>query len=248
MEARLPDDKLNLIKLQFSTWLHKKKATKIQILSLVGLLKYACKVVWSGRTFVAQMYSTAAKVKKLTNFSHLNKSFKSDLYWWHMFINHWNGISLLRSATTFPDYHMYTDASGSWGFGAVFAGFWFQLPWPMEWSSVNIMAKKLVPIIISCAVWGPLLKQRSTEFHCDNQGLVATINKGSSKMQWWCAFLDAYGFSLQFLTSTSQQFTSPGSLIMQHTCCKEIILQNSNTIAAITLAPYVSTDVGLDFP
>ena len=127
------------------------------------------------------MYSTKAKVKKLTYFSHLNKSFKSDLYWWHMFINHWNGISLLRSATTFPDYHIYTDASGSWGFGTVFASFWFQLPWPIKWSSINIMTKELVPVIISCAVWGPLLKQRSTEFHCDNQGLVADINKGSSK-------------------------------------------------------------------
>ena len=180
MQARLPDDKLNRIKLQLSTWLHKRKATKRQILSLVGLLQHACKVLRSGRTFVARMYNTAAKVKKLTYFSRLNKSFKSDLYWWHMFINHWNGISLLRSAT-FPDYYIYTDVSGSWGFGAVFAGFWFQLPWPMELSSVNIMAKELVPIIISCGVWGPLLKQRSTEFHCDNQGLVAVINKGSSK-------------------------------------------------------------------
>ena len=44
------------------------------------------------------------------------------------------------------------------------------------------MAKELVHlIIISCMVWGPLLKQRSTEFHCDNQGVVAVINKGSSK-------------------------------------------------------------------
>ena len=87
MQASLPDDKLNCIKLQLSTWLHKRKATKRQIQSLVGFLQHACKVVWLGGTFVAQMYSTAAKVKKLTNFSHLNKSFKSDLYWWHMFIN-----------------------------------------------------------------------------------------------------------------------------------------------------------------
>ena len=173
------------------------------------------------------MYNTAAKVKKLTYFSRLNKSFKSDLYWWHMFINHWNGISLLRSATTFPDYHIYTDASGSWGFGAVFAGFWFQLPWPMEWSSVNIMAKELVLIIISCTVWGPLLKQRSTEFHCDNQGLVAVINKGSSKDAVVMHLLRCLWFSPQFLTSTSQQLTSLGSLIMQQTCCQEIRLQNS---------------------
>ena len=102
------------------------------------------------------MYRTAAKVKKLTYFSHLNKSFKSDLYWWHMFINHRNGISLLRSATTFPDYHIYTDASGSWGFGTIFASFWFQLPWPMEWSSINIMAKEycLTPLLISTYTQG----------------------------------------------------------------------------------------------
>ena len=43
------------------------------------------------------------------------------------------------------------------------------------------MAKELVPIVISCAVWGSILQESSTEFHCDNQGLVAAINKGSSK-------------------------------------------------------------------
>ena len=181
MQARLPEEKLSRIKLQLSTWLHRKKATKRQILSLVGLLQHACKVVRPGRMFVARMYTTAAKVKKLTHFSRLNKSFRSDLYWWHIFINNWNGISLLRSATPTYDYHIYTDASGPWGSGAVFASYWFQLPWSTEGSSVNIMVKELVPIIISCAVWGPLLQESSTKFHCDNQGLVASINKGSSK-------------------------------------------------------------------
>ena len=153
MQARLPEDKLSRIKHHhLSTWLHRKKATKRQILSLVGLLQHACKVVRPGRMSVARMYSTAAKVKKLTHFSRLNKSFRSDLYWWHIFINNWNGISLLRSATPTYDYHIYTDASGFWGSRAVFASYWFQLPWSTEWSSVNIMAKELVPIIISCAV------------------------------------------------------------------------------------------------
>ena len=127
------------------------------------------------------MYSTTATVEKLAHFSCLNKSFKSDLYWWHIFINNWNSISLLHSATPFYDYHIYTDTSGSLGFGAVFASYWFQLPWSTKWSSINIMAKELVPIIISCAVWGPILQKTSAEFHCDNQGLVAAINKGSSK-------------------------------------------------------------------
>ena len=63
MQARLPEDKLSRIKHQLSTWLHRKNATKRQILSLVGLLQHACKVVRPGRMFVARMYSTAAKSK-----------------------------------------------------------------------------------------------------------------------------------------------------------------------------------------
>ena len=181
MQARLPDDKLIRIKQQLSNWLHRKKATKREILSLVGLLQHASKVVKPGRTFVARMYSTAAKAKKMRYFLRLNKGFRSDLHWWHVFINRWNGISFLHPANLAYEHHVYTDASGSWGFGAVFANRWLQQPWSPEWSTINIMAKELVPIVVSCAVWGPLLRHKSVEFHCDNQGLVAAINKGSSK-------------------------------------------------------------------
>ena len=43
------------------------------------------------------------------------------------------------------------------------------------------MAKELVPIVLGCAVWGPLLAKKSTVFQCDNQGLMQAINKGSSR-------------------------------------------------------------------
>ena len=183
MEARLPQDKLTRIKEQLSTWLGKKKATKREILSLVGSLQHASKIVQPGRTFTARMYSTAAKVKELQHFTRLNKDYRSDLHWWHTFINSWNGVSFLRLAhlqTTF-DYHIQTDASGSWGCGAFFSTQWFQFPWSTEWSTENIMAKELVPIVVSCAIWGPILARKRTEFQCDNQSLVSAINKGSAK-------------------------------------------------------------------
>ena len=43
------------------------------------------------------------------------------------------------------------------------------------------MAKELVPIIISCAIWAPLLTHKEIQFRCDNQSLVSAINKASSK-------------------------------------------------------------------
>ena len=66
MQARLPDDKLQRIRLQVASWLTRKKATKREILSLVGLLQYTTKVVSPGRTFLSRMYRTAARLKRLS--------------------------------------------------------------------------------------------------------------------------------------------------------------------------------------
>ena len=39
------------------------------------------------------------------------------------------------------------------------------------------MAKELVPIILSTAVWGPLLQRSQVCYHCDNSSVVAAISK-----------------------------------------------------------------------
>ena len=185
MEARLPHEKLQRIRNQLTSWLHKRKATKRQILSLVELLQHATKVVKPGRTFVARMYAAAARLKQLHHITRLNKAFKSDLYWWHLFVTNWNGVSFINSSLSQDhlsfEFHIQTDASGHWGCGACFVHQWLQQPWSEEWRDVSIMAKELVPIVLSCAVWGTSLSRSRVKFQCDNLILVEVINKGSSK-------------------------------------------------------------------
>ena len=41
------------------------------------------------------------------------------------------------------------------------------------------MAKELVPIVLSCMVWGPQMSRKSVLFQCDNTGVV--LKKGSTK-------------------------------------------------------------------
>ena len=53
-----------------------------------------------------------------------------------------------------PDYFIAMDASG--GCGAVFGTQWMQLAWSADWAQRDIMAKELLPIVLSCVVWGPL--------------------------------------------------------------------------------------------
>ena len=67
------------------------------------------------------------------------------------------------------------------GLWSVFGSQWMQLVWPMDWAQRDIMAKELLPFVLSCAVWGPLLSCSNMEFKCDNRGIVDSINKGSSK-------------------------------------------------------------------
>ena len=183
MEARLPEDKLSRLRTMVRDWLDKHNATKCQILSQVGVLQHAAKVVRPGRVFVRRMYSVAAKVKEMDHFTCLNRAFRSDLFWWHTFASEWNGCSFLKvvEGNQHPQFTIQTDASGGWGCGAFFQGSWLQWQWPAEWAPIPIMAKELVPIILSCTVWGRQLIQSSILFQCDNTGVVAAVQKMSSK-------------------------------------------------------------------
>ena len=53
MEAKLPEEKLRKLRVEVSQWVHRTSARKREILSLVGSLQYATKVVRCGRAFVS---------------------------------------------------------------------------------------------------------------------------------------------------------------------------------------------------
>jgi len=69
MQAHLLKDKLKRIQRQVADWLPHKKATKREMLSLVGLLEHAIKVAVPGRTFVSRMYRAAARLKRFSHFT-----------------------------------------------------------------------------------------------------------------------------------------------------------------------------------
>ena len=155
MEMRLPPSKLHDLQNLISRWQNKKSSTKRELLSLIGHLSYATKVIPEGRAFLRRMLDLAASCHHLDRQVRLNATFKSDLMWWHLFLDRWHGVSCMRShflAT--PDATLYTDASGNWGCGAICFPLWFKYPWPPSWSSYSITIKELLPIVIAIAVWG----------------------------------------------------------------------------------------------
>ena len=185
MEACLPKDKLDRIRIAIQEWLNKRSATKREILSLVGVLQHAAKVVLPGRTFVSCLYAVAAKVQELDYFTHLNKEFQSDLHWWNTFLGHWNGVSFFQPKVT-PDVVIQMDASGSWGCAAFCGGHWLQWEWPVEWRKETIMVKELDPIVLSCIAWGREMAQKVSLVQCDNTEVVAAVKMVQPESPWLC--------------------------------------------------------------
>ena len=60
----------------------------------------------------------------------LNAGFRAGLEWWHTFVGAWNGVSMMRREEVLsPDIHIWSDASGTWGCGALWETHWVQVAW-----------------------------------------------------------------------------------------------------------------------
>ena len=183
MEVRLPEDKMARLHQLLSEWSSRRTCTKREFLSLLGVLHHACQVVPPGRSFLRHMIELSKVAKQLHHHIRLNADFRSDLEWWRLFLPRWNGVGMLTTLCE-PAYsfEITSDASGSWGCGAFSSEHqWYQFPWPCEWAGIHITIKELVPVVISCALWGHRWRGQSVLAYTDNAAVVAIVNSGRSK-------------------------------------------------------------------
>ena len=120
-QLRLPTDKLQRLLSVLHEWENRKSCTCKELESLIGLLNHACKVVRSGRSFLRRMLDLLHAIHHpphSTTPIRLNLGFRSDLAWWVLFVERWNGVSFLFPPKKLPCKQLVTDASGSWGCGA----------------------------------------------------------------------------------------------------------------------------------
>ena len=71
---------------------------------------------------ISNVFESSKTQSYVHYYTNLTKDFRSDLQWWHVFINDWNSISFLESihSRTTADYYIATDTSGSRGCGGCF--------------------------------------------------------------------------------------------------------------------------------
>jgi len=85
LEARLTADKLQKIKSSLRRWLYRYHCTKQELISLIGTLSFAAKVVPTGRIFLRRMIDLSASAVHLQDTVTLNEGFRLDIHWWTAF-------------------------------------------------------------------------------------------------------------------------------------------------------------------
>jgi len=94
-----------------------------------------CKVVKLGKTFLRHLYQ---KIAQTYHYIRFNVQVRSDLMWWALFIHSWNGVSILREYGEPQQFNheIWTDASGMFGYGALWGKWWLQASWSKVYKDI----------------------------------------------------------------------------------------------------------------
>ncbi|KAL5457463.1 hypothetical protein EMCRGX_G034726 [Ephydatia muelleri] len=85
-QLRLPPDKLEELTGLIRCWLGRHKATKRELLSLIGKLSFAAKVVPAGRLFLRRLIDLSTTARQLHHHVTLNAEARADIKWWEDFL------------------------------------------------------------------------------------------------------------------------------------------------------------------
>ena len=98
----LPDSKLLELKDLLLVWTSKRRASKKELLSLIGKLSWASRVVRGGRTFVRRLIDMSCKLKANHHRTWLNSESKADINWWIKGLELFHGFTKFNSDLTPP--------------------------------------------------------------------------------------------------------------------------------------------------
>ncbi|XP_076158563.1 uncharacterized protein LOC143141734 [Alosa pseudoharengus] len=136
MQASLPNEKLVRIRSIAESFQSSDVVTKRELLSLLGHLNFAMRIIPQGRSFISCLLNLAHSVIKLSDLVCLDEGCRSDLRFWSHLLNNWNGISFFYNDVpeSSESLALYTDAAPSVGFGGFYQGQWFAEKWSPDFS------------------------------------------------------------------------------------------------------------------
>ncbi|KAF5361332.1 hypothetical protein D9757_013548 [Collybiopsis confluens] len=176
MEARLPSDKLGILRVLLATWASKSMCTLRDAQQLSGFLQFCSQVIPHSRIFLRRVFDFEATFKNPFSHRRIPAGVRSDLVWWQVFSSHWNGV---RISSPSASVLVWTDASGVKGISGVIRDAWFSTRVPRRFRKRDIQFKELYAILHAILCWGNCWSGQHVVFYGDNQAVVQWLVSGT---------------------------------------------------------------------
>ena len=152
METALPARKLEELLTELQLWSCCKKYRKRELLSLIGKLNFACRIIPASRILLRRLIDLSTTARLPHHHITMNLEARRDIAWWLMFLSTWNGRAIISDPywSRSTDLALFTDASGSLGYGIFYDGHWIADSWPAILKDRSIQWQELYPIALSC--------------------------------------------------------------------------------------------------
>ena len=145
----------------------------------MGVLSFAASCVREGRLFFSRLLSllkSAGKSKRIP----VSHDAKKDIAWWNVFVQDYNGVSLIPSnCWSAPDKILSTDSCLSGG-GAVSQTHFmhFELPASIIMEGKYINQFEMYVVLIAIRNWKESLSGQNVLLYCDNQTTIIALQSG----------------------------------------------------------------------
>ena len=203
---RISGDRLTELTTEVAQWLGLKKATKRRLLSIIGKLAFAARVVRSGRAFLGRLLGAAKQAKALHHHVTLTEEARADLRWWHQCISTHNGVCFYDVNWSEGDVmHVYTDASNT-AFGALWGSEWIQIAYMGKYATMlnkSINWREFHAAVVALATWASSLRGHKVIFHIDNMVVCNILNKLYTPVKElmhftreWCLLIEQFNITV----------------------------------------------------
>ena len=95
METSLPDDKLHELISKLQSWSTRNNCLKRELLSLIGKLNFACRIIPAGCIFLHCFIDLSTSARLPHHHVTMNREARRDIAWWLRFLPSWNGRAFI---------------------------------------------------------------------------------------------------------------------------------------------------------
>ena len=183
-QASIPSEKAQRYAQQAHELAQQKSITLGQLREVTGKLEHATCIIKGGRAFLRRLHDAKQGPQLANRRLKVTDSMRMDLEFWCHFLKVFNSRTLF-SLVLNPKVSqrvLGSDASkggfgGHWGRSCISGRF------PSSWQNLDIEVLELYPILVLVGINATAMKDSVVRLRCDNQALVWSINKLSSRNQ-----------------------------------------------------------------